>query len=310
MERLREIYRSYKSSGLIEKAEHLLNGLDDTLRFNCDDCNNNVFEHECLVEGTVVEKLKHCRDILIEASTDTYIKSAIDVALFLARNSEKLSDIRDVYTFDVIDNPPSTSASLPDIFTIDDSSDDERTPIHLPSTPSYAVDPTQKSKFGKILSSKRGKARKKLFVKPAQSFSTLGHKLRQLKLEYHELSLNEDFISSNSNAREKQAIALVISRLNQSEDLHMYIEQTTVVKDPLKIEFEKKEAELKLELQKSQKSMEDVITCPVCIERQKSKTLVPCGHSYCLPCSKKLSKYGKKCAICRGEFDQIIPMFC
>ena len=331
MNRLRTQYEAYKFSGLIDKAEYMLHSLDLTLKVNCDGCNSNEFEHECLVDGTVSEKLRHCRDILIRSSFDTEIESTIDVAMWLTKNKEKLSDIRDVYDFEDIENPDvnfsvaSSVYSLPDIVHIDDS-DSENTPINLPSTSttsSYNVPLQQKSKFGKMLSTKRGKSsekvRKELFaVTPyvngsnksdnGHSFHSLGHKLRLLNLEYHELSLNKDFILNN-NGREKQAIALVISRLNQSEDLHTYIEHTSV-KDPLKIEFEKKEAELKLELQQSKRSMEDVITCSVCLERQKSKTLVPCGHSYCLQCSKKLTKYGKKCAICRSEFDQVIPMFC
>ena len=337
MDRLRELYEICKNKGLVEKAEYLLNNLDDTLRFNCKGCNSNVFEHDCLVEGTVVEKLKSNRYILTHTSIDTEIDSIFGVALFLTKHSEKLSDIRDIYDFEDIENPdvnfspPSSPESLPDIVQIDDS-DNELSPPNRPTTSNFPIPlQQQKSKFGKMLSSKRGKAQQRLVLgipycttsktksKNEHSFKSLGQKLNQLTIEYQELLLKEEFVLDN-NIREKHAIELVISRLNQCEDVHTSIQLKHDSDERLKRECQEKENQLKLEyedkLNQTKRTLEDALICSICLENKKSKTLVPCGHSFCLPCLNKLSKLsedseiGKKCSICRRGYRRKIPMYC
>ena len=321
METLRERYEICKDNGLAEKAEYLLLNLDETLRINCDACNSNVFQHECLADGTTVDKLIFSRHILTHASSDTDIDSIIDVAVFLVKNKEKLSDIREVYGFKELENPnvnfspPSSPQSLPDI--VDLSSDDENDlPLIWLSTSSNY--PQQKSKFGKVLGSKRGKARKQLFartpyVKTEHSFQLLGDKLKRLNREYHELSLNQEFVT-NGSIREKQAIASVISNLNQAEGVYASVDYSNRADELLKIEYEKREIELKLQyeekLNQTRRSVEDIITCSVCLENKKSRTCVPCGHNFCVPCSDLLSaRVEKTCGYCRQKIDKVIPLF-
>lgn len=196
---IRGIYSDYKKMGLISKAEHLLFRLDDTLKRHCDSCNNNVFYHKCLADGTTIEKLTLGRDILNKDSTDILIDCVIDVAQFLTRHSEKLSDIREVYNFEEIENPrPATPEGLQDIETIVDSDECDSPPNRL-STSNYPIQPRHKSKLGKMLSSKRGKVQKQLFsYKPypsagntstdKHSFQSLGQKLMELNSQYHEKS--------------------------------------------------------------------------------------------------------------------------
>jgi hypothetical protein len=170
-----------------------------------------------------------------------------------------------------------------------------------------------------MLSTKRGKSsekvRKELFAitpyanvcnksENKSEFQCLGQTLKQLNLKYHALSLDEEFML-NSNAREKQAIALVISRLNQSEDIHSSIEYTYNSDERLKIEFQEKEKLLRLEYKDK---LDDALNCSICLENKKSRTTIPCGHSYCLPCSKTLLKR-KTCAQCRCKIETIIPLF-
>ena len=45
--------------------------------------------------------------------------------------------------------------------------------------------------------------------------------------------------------------------------------------------------------------------CDVCMERNKSHALVPCGHCYCIGCIKKIDK----CPECRGSFQSTLKIF-
>ena len=113
----------------------------------------------------------------------------------------------------------------------------------------------------------------------------------------------------DNNIREKHAIELVISRLNQCEDVHTSIQLKHDSDERLKLEYEDK-------LKQTKRTLEDALICSICLENKKSKTLVPCGHSFCLPCLNELSKlsedsgYGKKCSICRRGYIRKIPMYC
>jgi len=50
---------------------------------------------------------------------------------------------------------------------------------------------------------------------------------------------------------------------------------------------------------------EDLFACAICLDQKKSRVCIPCGHTFCEVCVKR----SKACALCRGEVQQIIPIF-
>jgi hypothetical protein len=46
--------------------------------------------------------------------------------------------------------------------------------------------------------------------------------------------------------------------------------------------------------------------CPVCMENDINRVLVPCGHTLCLGCSDQI---GTKCMTCRATITKVMPVF-
>lgn len=78
------------------------------------------------------------------------------------------------------------------------------------------------------------------------------------------------------------------------------------------LRLEKKELELKVhqetqklqEIKNKHKNTIDTIKmfeCKICMERLNKIMLVPCGHCFCLECSRNL----KECPICRSSISSI-----
>jgi hypothetical protein len=51
--------------------------------------------------------------------------------------------------------------------------------------------------------------------------------------------------------------------------------------------------------------VETILTCKVCLEKNVSQLLIPCGHTLCSDCVFKVTK----CPLCNGDFTQINKMF-
>lgn len=45
--------------------------------------------------------------------------------------------------------------------------------------------------------------------------------------------------------------------------------------------------------------------CPICMEAEINRCIVPCGHTFCTTCSRRLFT----CPVCRGMMESCIPLF-
>ena len=45
--------------------------------------------------------------------------------------------------------------------------------------------------------------------------------------------------------------------------------------------------------------------CPICMEAEINRCLVPCGHTFCSRCSQRILT----CPVCRGEIASCIPLY-
>ncbi len=50
--------------------------------------------------------------------------------------------------------------------------------------------------------------------------------------------------------------------------------------------------------------------CIICMINEKVVTLVPCGHTYCMTCTKKLiNECGQKCSLCKIHINDVIKFY-
>lgn len=49
--------------------------------------------------------------------------------------------------------------------------------------------------------------------------------------------------------------------------------------------------------------------CCVCMERNKGAAFIPCGHTYCRICSRKLWLNRGLCPLCNNTIDDILDIF-
>ncbi len=105
----------------------------------------------------------------------------------------------------------------------------------------------------------------------------------------------EDIISTVTNYAYQCISKLELSKhLEQLQEYTRYYE----VVNPLLTQIRKDLTETSLET--------DVPICSICFEEKISHAIVPCGHTICDDCRKKLSG---SCFTCRGSYHQVIKLF-
>ena len=51
------------------------------------------------------------------------------------------------------------------------------------------------------------------------------------------------------------------------------------------------------------------ITCTICRDRRKDSILLPCGHTYCEPCAKRLKATSEPCPLCRKAIEAVHEVY-
>lgn len=111
--------------------------------------------------------------------------------------------------------------------------------------------------------------------------------------------------------RQNQKKLKLLETLNKTIDNLRFLQKEEARQQDLlrleKIGLEKEVTVEKQKLQQTKKQHQQTIDtikmfeCKICMERLNKIMLVPCGHCFCLECSKNL----KECPICRSSISSI-----
>ena len=255
-------YQMYVNLGLVSQANNLIDNLDQLLKLHCEGCTAGIEFHQCLTNSSMEEKLLSHKDIIVESSNDVRIEIIIDVALFITRNSqlvseieipsverdEPISDMSEFYNAD-FSHPtsPERDSSTDSAWT--PSSPHQWTPssperketsfersvlsssIQQPSTSIIEDEQPQPSTSGEAtFNSKKGKSknRRQKHHKSVHTVETREKQsLKQLGKNLRKLTKKylEKSVQIQGNTKAKSAITLLVSRLRQAEDMAAGIEK-------------------------------------------------------------------------------------